>query len=56
MPLYLVIDPYAVPAALVLYSDPQSAAYQSVTQADAGKALALPDPFGVDLDVKRLLA
>jgi hypothetical protein len=30
--------------------------YQSLTQADAGKALALPDPFGLELDIKNLLA
>jgi Uma2 family endonuclease len=56
VPLYLVIDPCAVPATLLLHSNPQDHAYRSLAQAEAGKALTLPGPFGVELDVKRLLA
>jgi Uma2 family endonuclease len=55
VPLYLVIDPYVKPAALVLHSNRRDNAYRSLTQAQAGKALTLPDPFGVELDVKHLL-
>jgi Uma2 family endonuclease len=55
VPLYLVIDPTAVPAVLTLHSVPRGDAYRSRVQADAGKALALPDPFGIELDVKNLL-
>jgi hypothetical protein len=36
--------------------DPHGDAYRSRAQADAGKALVLPDPFGIELDVKDLLA
>ena len=56
VPLYLVIDPCAVPAALTLHSDPQGDVYQSRAHADAGKALPLPVPFAVELDIKDLLA
>jgi Uma2 family endonuclease len=56
VPLYLVVDPCTAPVALTLYSDPQGDAYRSRAQADAGKALALPDPFAIELDVKDLLA
>jgi hypothetical protein len=56
VPLYLVIDPCATPAALALHCDPHGDAYRSRAQADAGKALVLPDPFGIELDVKDLLA
>jgi Uma2 family endonuclease len=55
VPLYLVIDPCTAPAALTLHSDPRGDAYRTRTQADAGKALAIPDPFGIELDVKSLL-
>jgi len=56
VPLYLIVDPCAVPATLMLQSDPRRDTYRSLTQADAGKALALPDPFGLELDIKKLLA
>jgi Uma2 family endonuclease len=56
VPLYLVIDPSATPAALVLHSHPRGDAYRSLTQAETGQALTLPDPFGVELDIKHLLA
>jgi hypothetical protein len=55
VPLYLVIDPCAIPSALVLHTDPHNDAYRSGARADAGKALAIPDPFGIELDFKRLL-
>jgi Uma2 family endonuclease len=56
VPLYLVIDPCAAPAAVTLHSDPHGDAYRSRAQADAGRALAIPDPFALELDVKDLLA
>lgn len=56
VPLYLVIDPCTAPRALTLYSDPQDDACRSRTQAAAGKALALPGQFAIELDVKDLLA
>jgi Uma2 family endonuclease len=56
VPLYLVIDPCAPPAALTLHSNLLGDAYRSRTHAEAGKTLALPDPFGIDLSVEKLLA
>lgn len=55
VPLYLVVDPCAVPAALILHGAPVGGAYQSRTHAETGTALALPEPFGIELDVKNLL-
>jgi hypothetical protein len=56
VPLYLVVGPCVAPAALILHSDLRGDAYQSGTHAEAGKTLAIPDPFGVELSVENLLA
>lgn len=55
VPLYLVVDPCAVPAALTLHSNPHGDSYRSHVHAQAEAALGLPEPFGIDLDVKNLL-
>jgi Uma2 family endonuclease len=56
VPLYLVVDPCAAPAKLTLFSRPRDDAYRSRAEAVAGKALMLPDPFRIELDVTNLLA
>jgi Uma2 family endonuclease len=56
VPLYLVVDPCAAPAMLTLFSHPRDDAYRSRAEAVAGQTLMLPDPFGIELDVKNLLA
>jgi Uma2 family endonuclease len=56
VPLYLVVDPCAVPAALTLHSDPHGDAYRSRAHAEAGNALGMPEPFSIELDAKNLLA
>jgi Uma2 family endonuclease len=55
IPLYLLIDFFADPPAVTLFSRPGDAGYASRETATAGQALRLPDPFGIRLDVARLL-
>ncbi len=55
MPLYLMIDRFAGPAAVSLFSEPDERGYRRRQMATAGKSLQLPEPFRVDLDTARLL-
>jgi Uma2 family endonuclease len=55
VPLYLMIDRFADPAAVTLFSQPEEHGYRRRQVATAGKPLHLPEPFGVDLDTARLL-
>jgi hypothetical protein len=55
VPLYLLIDQLADPAAVTLFSDPEESSYRTCTPATAGQALRLPEPFGISLDIRRLL-
>jgi Uma2 family endonuclease len=56
LPLYLLIDQLADPATVTLFSDPAESFYQTCSAAAADQALRLPEPFGVSLDTRRLLA
>jgi Uma2 family endonuclease len=56
VPLYLLIDRFAAPAAVTLFSDPGQEGYQSARAAAAGQPLRLPAPFDIGLDTARLLA
>jgi len=55
VPLYLMIDRFADPAAVTLFSEPGQDGYAQRRAARAGEPLRLPEPFGVDLDTARLL-
>jgi Uma2 family endonuclease len=55
VPVYLLIDQLADPATVTLFSDPEGASYRTCTPATAGQALELPEPFGISLDIRRLL-
>lgn len=55
VPLYLMIDRFADPAAVTLFSEPDEHGYRRRQVATAGKPLQLPEPFGIDLDTARLL-
>jgi hypothetical protein len=54
-PLYLLIDQLADPATVTLFSDPAGTSYRACDRAEAGRALRLPEPFGIALDTQRLL-
>lgn len=56
VPLYLLIDQLADPATVTLFSDPEETSYRTCTPATAGQPLRLPEPFGISLDTRRLLA
>jgi Uma2 family endonuclease len=56
VPLYLMIDRFADPAAVTLFSEPDEQRYRRRQMATAGKPLRLPDPFGIELDTARLLS
>jgi Uma2 family endonuclease len=55
VPLYLLIDRFADPAVVILFSQPGSDGYQHRQTAPAGQPLRLPAPFDLDLDTARLL-
>lgn len=55
IPLYLLIDRFATPPAVTLFSQPTEAGYGKRQVAAAGEALRLPKPFGIALDTTRLL-
>jgi Uma2 family endonuclease len=55
VPLYLLIDQLADPATVTLFSDPAGTSYRACDRAEAGRALRLPEPFGIALDTRRLL-
>ena len=56
IPLYLLVDRFAEPATVTLFSDPADSGYRESQSAIAGRRLRLPDPFGIKLDTARLLA
>jgi hypothetical protein len=53
VPRYLLIDQLADPATVTLFSDPAQTSYGACDR--AGRALRLPEPFGIALDTRRLL-
>jgi Uma2 family endonuclease len=55
VPLYLLIDRLAKPAAVTLFSKPSANGYSERQVAAAGQPLRLPEPFGIALDAGRLL-
>jgi Uma2 family endonuclease len=55
VPLYLIIDLLAEPRTVTLLSEPAELGYARNVTVQAGQPLRLPEPFGVDLDTKRLL-
>jgi Uma2 family endonuclease len=55
VPLYLLIDQLADPAAVTLFSDPHETSYRSCDRATGGRPVRLPEPFGIALDTARLL-
>jgi hypothetical protein len=55
VPLCLLIDQLADPATATLFSDPAGTSYRAGDRAEAGRALRLPEPFGIALDTRRLL-
>jgi Uma2 family endonuclease len=55
VPLYLLIDRFAKPPAVTLFSQPGADGYGRRQTAAAGQPLRLPDPFKVTLDTARLL-
>jgi Uma2 family endonuclease len=50
VPLYLLVDFETV----TLFSEPRDGAYQSEATVPVGEKLALPDPFGIELDTQIL--
>jgi Uma2 family endonuclease len=55
VPLYLLIDRFANPPAVTLFSQPGEGGYGKRQVAAAGEPLRLPKPFGIALDAGRLL-
>jgi Uma2 family endonuclease len=55
VPLYLLIDQITEPATVTLFSDPAQTSYRTSDRAEIGRALRLPEPFGIALDTRRLL-
>lgn len=55
VPLYLLIDRFASPPAVTLFSQPDADGYGKRQAAAAGEPLRLPRPFGIALDTARLL-
>jgi Uma2 family endonuclease len=55
VPLYLLIDRFASPPAVTLFSQPGEDGYGKRQAAAAGQPLRLPKPFGIALDTARLL-
>lgn len=55
VPLYLLIDRFASPPAVTLFSEPGEDGYGKRQVAAAGEPLRLPKPFGITLDTARLL-
>ena len=53
---YLLIDKFADPPAVTLYSQPADDGYYHQQSASAGQPSRLPDPLGVKLDTAKLLA
>lgn len=55
VPIYLLIDRFARPPAVTLFSQPGEDGYSKRQAATAGQPLRLPEPFGIALDTARLL-
>jgi Uma2 family endonuclease len=55
VPLYLLIDRFASPPAVSLFSEPGEQGYGKSQVAAAGEPLRLPKPFGIALDTAGLL-
>ncbi len=55
VPLCLLIDRFADPPTVTLFSEPGEDGYGSRHTATAGQPLRLPRPFGITLDTARLL-
>ena len=55
VPLYLLIDRFASPAAVTLFSEPSEDGYGRRQVAAAAEPLRLPKPFSIALDTGRLL-
>ena len=55
VPLYVLIDRFASPPAVTLFSEPGEDGYGRRLVAAAGEPLRLPKPFGIALDTARLL-
>jgi Uma2 family endonuclease len=55
IPLYLLVDRFAKPPTVTLFSQPGADGYGKRQVAAAGEALRLPKPFGIALDTARLL-
>jgi Uma2 family endonuclease len=55
VPLYLLVDRFATPPSVTLFSEPGQDGYEREQTAEAGQPLRLPEPFGIDLDTGRLL-
>jgi Uma2 family endonuclease len=55
VPLYVLIDRFARPPAVTLFSQPGEDGYGKCQVAAAGEPLRLPKPFGIALDTARLL-
>ena len=55
VPLYLLIDRFAKPPTVTLFSQPGEDGYGQRQVAAAGEPLRLPKPFGIGLDTARLL-
>jgi Uma2 family endonuclease len=56
VPLYLVVDQFTDPPAVILSSQPGEQGYARTEIAEAGQPLKLPEPFGLPLDTARLLS
>ncbi|GAB2707743.1 Uma2 family endonuclease [Kitasatospora kifunensis] len=51
VPLYLLIDPHACAGpTITLYSSPENGSYRESTAVPFGKAVTLPEPFGIVVD------
>lgn len=55
IPLYLLIDRFAIPPSVTVFSGPGSEGYSRTRTAAARQPLRLPEPLGIDLDTARLL-
>lgn len=55
VPLYLLIDPVAEPAALTLFSHPSAGRYRRRQSCGGSGALWLPEPFAISIEGKQLL-
>ena len=54
IPFYLLIDRYAEPATVTLYSKPGEAGYAKADPVSIGGKLRIPEPFGIVLDTSGL--